>query len=370
MKECKVECERCGVELNYYLMFEHKATISCACKNCHSKEHCNCHTITIACPNICGVDNIPQGDINEHKRMCPLEMTQCDKCEEQIARKDIEQHNNDKGIQHLQVMVTQTKEEASRGIKVTIKKFDDVILESDKILDHIVKSVKWLCMMLFFIPIIILVTALICSVIIGDNIGELKSMQENGLQYQFSTLQNLYLQLSRKIDGASESIQSSIKEEILHKPLQVPDPEFDISAVILRMPNFIQRITNKEFWESSPFFAFAGGYQMCLQVHVKEQDLSVYLNLMKGPHDDELQESGHWPLRGIFIIELLNQNSDTNHYRRTLEFSESVCQECVIRVLNGDHSDTNFGLPYYITLNRIFYNLNYLKGNSSFQDFL
>ena len=328
VKECKVECERCGVELNYYLMFEHKATISYACKNCHSKEHCNCHTITIACPNICGVDNIPQGDINEHKRMCLLEMIQCahDKCEEQIAQKDIEQHNNDKGIQHLQVMVTQTKEEASRGIRVTIKKFDDVILESDKILDYIVKSVKWLCMMLFFISIIILVTALICSVIIGDNIGELKSMQENGLQYQFSTLQNLYLQLSREIDGASESIQSSIKDEILHKPLQVPDPEFDISAVILRMPNFIQRITNKEFWESNPFFAFAGGYQMCLQVHVKEQDLSVYLNLMKGPHDDELQESGYWPLRGIFIIELLNQNSDTNHYRRTLEFSESVAR--------------------------------------------
>ena len=35
-------------------------------------------------------------------------MVQCDKCEEQIAQKDMEQHNNDKGIQHLQVMLTQT----------------------------------------------------------------------------------------------------------------------------------------------------------------------------------------------------------------------------------------------------------------------
>ena len=290
-----MECERCGVQLNYNSMSKHKASVSCTCKNCHSEEQCDCHTITLACPNKCGVDNIPQDDINEHKRNCPLEMVQCDKCEEQIARKDMEQHNNDKGIQHLQVMVTQTREEASRGIKITIKKFDDVILESDKSLNKKVHPVKRLSMLLVFITITILTTVLICSTIIADNIVELKSMQEDGLQYQ--------LQLSGKIDGVSESIETSLKEGILDKPLQVP--EFDASAVILRMPDFFQEIINKEPWESRPFFAFTGGYQMCLQVYVREQDLSVYLNLMKGPHDDELQESGHWPLRGTFVIKLV-----------------------------------------------------------------
>ena len=204
-------------------------------------------------PNLCGADNIPQGDINEHKSICPLRMIQCDKCEERIARKDMEEHNNDKGIQHLQVMVAQTKEEASRGIRVTIKKFDDVILESGNSFNNVVNPVKRLSTVLVFISITILITALIFSTIIGDNIGELKSMQENGFQYQLSTLQNLYSQLSSKIDGVSESIQVSLKEEVLHKPLQVPDPEFDGSPVVLIMFDFIQNIANKESWESRPF---------------------------------------------------------------------------------------------------------------------
>ena len=91
---------------------------------------------------------------------------------------------------------------------------------------------------------------------------------------------------------------------------------------------------------------------MCLKAHAKgQQYLSVYLNLIKGPHDDKLQESGHWPLRGTFIIESLNQKSDTNHYRRILEFNESACQECVIR---GKYANVSFGLPHYIPLNEIF----------------
>ena len=35
---------------------------------------------------------------------------------------------------------------------------------------------------------------------------------------------------------------------------------------------------------------------------------------MKGPHDDKLAQSGHWPLRGTFTIELLNQLSENYHY--------------------------------------------------------
>ena len=35
---------------------------------------------------------------------------------------------------------------------------------------------------------------------------------------------------------------------------------------------------------------------------------------MKGPHDDKLEQSGHWPLRGTFTIELLNQLNDSDHH--------------------------------------------------------
>ena len=34
---------------------------------------------------------------------------------------------------------------------------------------------------------------------------------------------------------------------------------------------------------------------------------------MKGPYDDRLEQSGHWPSRGRFNIELLDQLNDNNH---------------------------------------------------------
>ena len=35
--------------------------------------------------------------------------------------------------------------------------------------------------------------------------------------------------------------------------------------------------------------------------------VSVFLYLLKGPHDDKLEQSGHWPLRGTFIYNRTTQ---------------------------------------------------------------
>jgi len=61
---------------------------------------------------------------------------------------------------------------------------------------------------------------------------------------------------------------------------------------------------------------------MCLWVYPDGSDdgkvthLSVYLCLMKGPHDDELT----WPLRGKFEWKLLNQISDCEHCSDTMSY--------------------------------------------------
>ena len=39
--------------------------------------------------------------------------------------------------------------------------------------------------------------------------------------------------------------------------------------------------------------------------------------LLKGPYDDELEQSGYWPLRGKFSITLFNQYSENDHYAPT-----------------------------------------------------
>ena len=117
-----------------------------------------------------------------------------------------------------------------------------------------------------------------------------------------------------------------------------------IAPVTLTMPSLSEQIKNKEQWYSDPFFAFEGGYQMCLKVYAggyhtgEGTHLSVYIHLMKGPHDDKLQDSGQFPLKGIFNITLLNRINGNQYHRKSvaINFSMCNCDECVKRVVKGD----------------------------------
>ena len=134
---------------------------------------------------------------------------------------------------------------------------------------------------------------------------------------------------------------NSLNFEIFYEDNNPPIPCNETAPVTLRMSNVSEKINNKEEWYSIPFFAFDGGYQMCLKVYPNSCDigedisanLSVSIHLMKGPNDDKLQQSGRWPIEGIFTIKLLNQFSDHNH---SIKFSKNDCDECVKRVINGD----------------------------------
>ena len=115
------------------------------------------------------------------------------------------------------------------------------------------------------------------------------------------------------------------------------------APVTLTMCDLSEKINNAEEWYSGPFFAFYEGYQMCLKVYTtgyneSNEHLSVFIHLMKGPHDDKLQQSGHWPLRGTFTIKLLNQFKN-HHYSKNITFSKHAyvnCDECIQRVVKGD----------------------------------
>ena len=67
---------------------------------------------------------------------------------------------------------------------------------------------------------------------------------------------------------------------------------------------------------------------MCLRVDAdgvgddgEGASVSVFLYLMKGAHDDKLQQSGYWPLRRTFTIKLLNQVSDKDHHSEKIVFN-------------------------------------------------
>ena len=88
------------------------------------------------------------------------------------------------------------------------------------------------------------------------------------------------------------------------------------------------------FVQSNPFYTplkHLMSLRVYLNGHGKGENthVSVYLHLMKGPHDDELEYSGHWPLRGTFIVQILNQLNDRDHMAKTYH----IIQNCHMNIL-------------------------------------
>jgi len=108
------------------------------------------------------------------------------------------------------------------------------------------------------------------------------------------------------------------------------------------MSNF-NEMKNNQKWYSDPFFAFWKGYKMRLLVdandtngdnEVKGTRVSIFLYLMKGPYDDELEQSGHWPLKGMFKVELLDQVNDGKYTVFLPAFDKNNSR--TYRIIEGD----------------------------------
>lgn len=80
---------------------------------------------------------------------------------------------------------------------------------------------------------------------------------------------------------------------------------------------------------------YPGGYGQGEGTH-----LSVFINLSKGPYDDELQQAGYWPLRGTFTLSLPNVYNSTQNgaHGYLLSLHYLLCEECTCRVI--DSNDT------------------------------
>ncbi|XP_065917309.1 hyaluronan mediated motility receptor-like [Dysidea avara] len=93
----KVECQHCHITgEQQFIEGEHKE---------------QCPKFPIACPNKCEVGSVPRDDVEEHKKMCPLELIQCEYhvvgCEERMTRKDQKKHNKEKMEEHLSFAIRQ-----------------------------------------------------------------------------------------------------------------------------------------------------------------------------------------------------------------------------------------------------------------------
>lgn len=117
------------------------------------------------------------------------------------------------------------------------------------------------------------------------------------------------------LDLKEENKQLKEKVEKLTKDLQEYQIRTPLCPVELTMTNVEQHKEDGYQWHSPPFYTHPKGHKMCLLVYAggnrdgKNTHLSSYLQLMKGEYDDHLS----WPLRGKFIIQLLNQDGNGGH---------------------------------------------------------
>ena len=113
---------------------------------------------------------------------------------------------------------------------------------------------------------------------------------------------------------------------------------------LFKMTNFTKLKENRETWYSPSFYAFPGGYKMCLNIEAggygagEGTHISAFLYLMAGENDEVLE----WPMRGTFSIELLNQKEDQNHKQLSIFFDKTEEDNYNSKVSKG-RAETGWG---------------------------
>ena len=276
----------------------------------HKEE---CPKLPLPCPNKCEVGSVPREDMEAHRKECPLEMIQCEYysvgCEVRMARKDQEKHKKEKMENHL--------------MKTTHK--------------------------------------------LADTNSKLANT-DNQLAIALKQINNLQLAMVNSMSSPRNNTKWPIILDVKASMLQSDNQMYPVT---IKMSEYNSKYEDEVERYSDPFYTHNKGCKMYLKVYAagngdgKGTHLSMYLYLMKGPHDDELT----WPLREKFEIKLLNQISDSQHYSGIVTYDDNTPNDYTSRVTKGNKSDNGWGWAQYISnedLLKITPTCQYLKDDCLF----
>jgi len=259
-------------------------------KNFIEGEHMEqCPKVTIPCPNHCEDTNILREDLVAHRNTCPLEKLKCEYfnlgCQVEVVRMDMEVHNTTMMSTHLSLTKKSLNKTANQLVNVK--------------------------------------TALIDAK--AQLVEKDKQLHETLIQVE----QN---QWPLKI--SSDASKSSYG---LH-PL----------PLIIRVAGMAGKQRRKQDWYSNGFLTNVGGYKLRLKMGLsgsRHTHMAIYTQIMVGPNDDRLL----WPMKGKFVVQLLNQLSDNNHYKRILLYDDATSSHAAGRVYHGDRP-CSWGSSSFISL--------------------
>ena len=342
-----INCQYCHIEGEHQLI-----------EGSHKEQCCN---FPVPCPNKCEIINVPREDLKEHMKVCPLETVQCQYhnvgCEAKMARKDLVKHDEEKANEHLLLMKS-VLVDTQHKLSDTKHKLDNAqnsladvrnkLAETQNRLDNTENRLANTQYKLDNTQNRLGDT----QNRLGDTQSKLQSTQSKlaNTQHKLDSTQARLDNVEDKLDDAEQRLDSA-EEEIEENHTEVLDEVEEIKAtlkqktklidmlfgewtieihtqaaklsscnqllpVIVKMPDFMMKKSNKADWYSSPFFTHHNGYKMQLNIvpggwgESEGHYMSVYLHIMEGPFDHLLK----WQLRGKFQIKLLNQICDSKHH--------------------------------------------------------
>ena len=187
---------------------------------------------------------------------------------------------------------------------------------------------------------------------VGDYIGYSHFISHSSLSYN-PTNNTEYLY--------NDSLRLRVKQIVVYStPLLLKTPSWqnpsNVSNSVCEctMTEFSKRKQFDNTFTSPPFYTHQHGYKMCLDVYAngnkngKNTHVSVYVNIMAGDNDDQLQ----WPFVGDIDIMLLNWRANNGHHKMTLLINAS---NGVVRVLEGEFGKS-VGCLKFITHSSLPYN--------------
>ena len=320
----------------------------------HKEE---CPKLPLPCPNKCKVGSVPYEDMDSHRKECPLEMIQCEYhnvgCEVRMTRKDQDKHKQEKMEEHLmKSMCVLTHELNSTKLELTVtqRELTDTKASLADTNSKLANTESTLT----------------------DTNNQLATAMQ-----RINTLEVLlYLATDKAITRPTSSVvvmKSSVDwSDKLVAMVMMSKSDDRECPVTLKMSEYSKKRRNNVEWYSDPFYTHNKGYKMRLNIdaagHGKGNSthLSVFLYLMKGPHDDELT----WPLMGKFEMKLLNQISDSDHHFWIVTYDEMASDKGANRIIiDSNRATDGWGRHKFITndnLNKMTPTCQFLKNDSLF----
>ena len=357
----------CAVKLKRQCVQDHLANdCPCYCKYCdtsgHSdwialrhKEHCNMYPIP--CPNRCEVGVTRSVGIDAHRKVCPLEVVQCEYhdvgCDIKLVRKDFENHIRTKMVEHLNLIkchfanTTEELRKTEQDLKVTKEALDKTRSNFDKLTTRLATAESQVTSIntktdkrLKDINNKLQRSFHNRQIADHDEPPAFNDVNENGDETVpspfLSKITNILMIMclvviffATQIDMINNRITLTEKKlwpGLLDHVSKLSNTSTQAAPVIFKISNFSKEMDDvSDRWSSNSFLAFEDGYEIFLLVSVAGSD--EYKNLVVSLlfNKNTLQELDYWPLRAMFTVELLNQLTNSDHYDSLIPVDADSC---------------------------------------------